>query len=72
MGEDTGKQALNPSALALENAAKLLTKVGGKNIAEDVLKADIEAGAPVNPDGSLNLVQYAAWLVKGMSRPASS
>jgi len=34
----------------------------------DLLQAHIHGGAPVNPDGTLNLVHYAAWLVKEMDR----
>ena len=32
------------------------------------IEEDIQSGAPTNPDGTLNLMQYAAWLVKGMGR----
>ena len=68
MAEDPGKQALSPSALAIADAAKLLSKVGGKPVDADMLEADIGEGAPTNADGTLNLVFYAAWLVKEMSR----
>jgi hypothetical protein len=30
----------------------------------EMIEADVDDGAPVNPDGTLNLVHYAAWLVK--------
>jgi len=33
-----------------------------------MLQADIDAGAPTNADGTLNLVHYVAWLVKEMGR----
>jgi hypothetical protein len=33
----------------------------------DMLKADLAAGAPANPDGTINLVHYGAWLVREMS-----
>jgi hypothetical protein len=33
-----------------------------------MLRADIDAGAPANADGTINLVHYAAWLVKEMGR----
>ena len=36
----------------------------------EMLQADIDDGAPTNPDGTMNLVQYAAWLVKEMARGA--
>jgi len=29
-----------------------------------MIRYDIEAGAPVNADGTVNLVHYAAWLAK--------
>lgn len=63
----SGKPGLNPAALSLEDAAKVLSRMGGKPVATDMLESDIDAGAPTNPDGSVNLVHYAAWLVKEMS-----
>ena len=57
---------LNPGALPVADAARVLTRLGGKAVTEDMLNADIEVGAPTNPDGSINLVHYAAWLVKEM------
>jgi hypothetical protein len=32
-----------------------------------MLEADLAVGAPANPDGTINLVHYAAWLVKEAS-----
>ena len=29
-----------------------------------MLRADLAAGAPTNPDGTINLVHYAAWLAR--------
>ncbi|MBS0186934.1 MAG: hypothetical protein JSS51_02625 [Planctomycetes bacterium] len=58
---------LNPAAMPVADAARVLTRLGGKPVTDAMLHADIDAGAPVNADGSLNLVHYAAWLVKEMS-----
>ena len=58
---------LNPAALPIEDAAKVLSRMGRKLVTADMLEADIDAGAPTNEDGSINLVHYAAWLVKEMS-----
>jgi hypothetical protein len=58
---------LNPSALAVADAARVLSRLGGTAVTEAMLRADIDAGAPANVDGSLNLVHYAAWLVKEMA-----
>ena len=58
---------LNPAALAVADAATLLTKAGGRAVTEAMVRADLAAGAPANPDGTLNLVHYAAWLVRESS-----
>ena len=70
MAQDAPKPQLNPAAMPLRDAARLLAKVGGPSITEAMLRVDVEAGAPTNPDGTLNLVHYAAWLVKDMGRSA--
>ena len=48
-------------ALSVEEAGKTL------GIRPEWLEADIEAGAPTNADGTINLVHYAAWLVKELA-----
>ncbi len=58
---------LNPSAMPVADAARLLSRAGGQRVTEAMLRADIETGAPTNSDGTINLVHYAAWLVKEMS-----
>ncbi len=52
---------LNPTALTIEKAAQVL------GVGRQTLEADIAAGAPVNADGTVNLVHYAAWLVKELA-----
>ena len=34
---------------------------------EAALLADVEAGAPVNPDGTMSIFAYTAWILKEMS-----
>ncbi len=53
---------INPLALAIADAAKLLSKAGGRQIRVEQIAADVAAGAPTNSDGTINLVTYAAWL----------
>jgi len=60
--------ALSPQALRLEDLARVLTASGPRPVTVAMLRADIDAGAPVNPDGTVNLVHYAAWLVREMAR----
>ena len=55
------------TALTVAQAIKVLSAAGGRRISEQMLRADIDAGAPVNSNGTLNLVHYAAWLVRELS-----
>ena len=60
------RQQLRPTALAVEDAARLFTSLGGMTVTVEMIQADIDAGAPVNADTTINLVHYGAWLVKEM------
>lgn len=55
---------INPLALTIPDAAKLLSKAGGRVIRTDQIEADIAAGAPTNADGTISLISYAAWLAR--------
>jgi hypothetical protein len=57
---------LHPQYLRLEDLAKILTAMGPKPVTVEMLQADIDDGAPVNRDGTLNLLTYASWLAKEM------
>jgi len=58
---------LSPQALSLEDVARILTASGGRPVTVEMIRADIDEGAPTNADGTLNLVAYAAWLVRESS-----
>ena len=66
MPEDFERK-LNPLALSLAEAARVLSASGPRPVTAESLQADIDAGAPTNADGTLNLVHYTAWLVKEMA-----
>ena len=59
---------VNPMAMTVEDAARILSAVSGERITGDMLRADTQAGAPVTADGRINLVYYAAWLVGQATR----
>jgi hypothetical protein len=59
--------AVSLNALSVATVARLLSMVGGERVTEEMIRADLAAGAPANTDGTINLVHYAAWLVKEMS-----
>ncbi len=66
MDDDNGKQSLSPTSLTVADAARLLTKAGAQSVNAGMIQADLAAGAPANADGTINLVHYAAWLVREM------
>lgn len=70
MSGESQKTAVNPTALTVEQAARVLSAAGWKPVTAQMIRDDLDDGAPANPDGTINVVHYAAWLVKEMSRRA--
>jgi hypothetical protein len=68
MDHDKATQPLNPMSLTPADAARLLTRAGGQPVGVELIQADLAAGAPANADGTINLVYYAAWLVREAER----
>lgn len=58
--------SLKLTALQPEMLVNILKRAGSRLISAETLAADFEAGAPRNEDGTVNLIEYAAWLVKGV------
>ena len=67
MQPPNGENSLSPTSLPVADAARLLTRAGGQAISVQMIEADLAAGAPANADGTMNLVHYAAWLVREMA-----
>jgi len=59
------ENSLKLTALQPEMLVNLLRRAGSRLISAETLAADFAAGAPKNEDGTVNLIEYAAWLVKG-------
>jgi hypothetical protein len=66
MEPNRAQTSLSPTALSPADLVRLLTKVSGEPITEEMVRADLGAGAPANADGTINLVHYTAWLVREM------
>ncbi len=49
--------------LTVSDVCRVLTEASGRRITAAMLRADLAAGAPTNPDGTINLIHYAAWLL---------
>jgi len=54
--EEVSAGRLDVTRLTVEEAARLL------GVERKLIEEDIEEGAPVGPDGTLDLVHYGAWL----------
>lgn len=59
--------AVGITAITPDMLATILTRAGG-HVTTEMIEADIAAGAPMNADGTMNLVHYAAWLAQEMHR----
>ena len=57
--------SLKLTALQPDMLVNILRRAGSRLISAESLAADFAAGAPRNEDGTVNLIEYAAWLVKG-------
>jgi hypothetical protein len=66
--EAGGSGHLDPTALSVEDLARVLTAAGWKPINVEMIRADLDDGAPQNADGTINVVRFAAWHVREMGR----
>lgn len=55
---------LTLTALSVPDVVRILLKSGARNMTEEKVRSDINAGAPVNSDGTLNVIHYTAWIAK--------
>ncbi len=55
---------LRLTALSVSDLVKLLKRSGSRTASEETVTEDVANGAPVNPDGTFNLINYAAYLAK--------
>lgn len=57
--------SLKLTALQPEMLVNILKRAGSRLISAESITADFAADAPKNEDGTVNLIEFAAWLVKG-------
>ena len=63
-----GNNQVDPTRLSIEQAGKLLSAAYRERIEVAKIQEDIDSGAPTNSDGTINLVNYAAWQAEEMGR----
>jgi hypothetical protein len=60
----TGNAKKSPASLDIDDVVRLLRASGSRHAGAERVRADIDAGAPTNVDGTINLVHYGAWLAR--------
>jgi hypothetical protein len=61
-------EPLTPTALTPDALARLLSAAGGKAVTIDMIRAAVDAGAPVGVGGRINLVEFMAWLERELAQ----
>lgn len=54
---------LNPMRMTPADAARLLSKACGEAVTEEEVREAIDAGAPTDAEGNINIVHLGAWLL---------
>ena len=62
------ENSLKLTALSPENVVQLLKRAGCRDMTMELLERDIDAGLPVNGDGTINLIEYTAWMIREVNR----
>ncbi|MCR5414836.1 MAG: hypothetical protein K6F50_08970 [Kiritimatiellae bacterium] len=55
----------NPMALPKAALVRALKAAGSRTASIEQVEADVDAGAPVNGDGTMDILAYGAWILKG-------
>jgi hypothetical protein len=58
----------DPLTLPPDRLAGLLSRCGSGTVSAARIRADVKAGAPRRSGGALNVVEYAAWLLREAGR----
>lgn len=69
MHED--RQTLRITALPVADLARVLAAAYGRRVSEQQVRDVVEAGGLQRPDGTVNLLEYVAFLAREVSNAAS-
>lgn len=58
--------SLKLTALEQKQLESILRQAGSRTVSAETLAAAFAEGAPRNADGTINLIEFAAWLAKGV------
>ncbi|MEI8244609.1 MAG: hypothetical protein WCI51_02195 [Lentisphaerota bacterium] len=52
------------TALSVDDLVRLLRQSGSRTVSRETIESQIAAGVPCNPDGTINLFHYVAFLLE--------
>lgn len=58
----------NARSLSVEELVRALKAAGSRTITVESVNTDINSGAPVNEDGTVDIFEYAAWVLREENR----
>lgn len=64
---DEPTKSLKITAISVADAAKVLASAYGRRVTEEQVRAVAEAGELLRADGTINLLDYVAFLVREVS-----
>jgi len=67
MAGSRDSSSVNPAAMTVEQAAKVLSAAGGRKVTVAMIRAAIDAGAPALADGRVNLIELMAWMERELA-----
>ena len=56
----------NREHISKENFVTAMRRAGSRTLTLERLESDVSAGAPVNADGTVDILKYIAWVAKEM------
>ena len=56
----------NREHISKENFVTAMRRAGSRTLTLERLESDVAAGAPVNADGTVDILKYVAWVAKEM------
>jgi hypothetical protein len=62
------KEPMKITAIQPEKLLEILRRSGSREVSAETIADDIAGGAPVSEDGTINMIEYAAWLIRETSR----
>ena len=55
---------VNPLALPAGDALRMLRRSGCPRMSDETLRRLVEEGLPLNADGTVNIIEYTAWMLR--------